>query len=217
MDKTNERSINNMWTIIRNYYLFLFILFFVLFSISAFTTDSPNSVIVILLIAFAGALVISLSCGTLYYFRDTKWGPKRREKMMIRAPFHKLLQHGFIRKDNLFYGKINGYTTVVRYTRADDKKIIKVKVLFDPRIAGQWLSREMLNDLSNRNKPANTFTGLSYVWTKNSIEQTFEYILEPPTYDMITKQAEVFTQILTLERLKPINFEEAERLSNSIL
>ena len=205
-----------MWPIIRNYYLFLFILFFVLFSISAFTTDSPNSVTVNLLIAFAGALVISLSCGTLYYFRDTKWEPRRREKMLIRSPFPQLLQDGFTRKGNLFHGKINGYSTVVQYSRLDGKKAIKLDVLFDPRVVGQSMTREMLIDISNRNKPRNKFTDPPYAWTKNSIGQTFEYNLKPPTYDMIIKQAELFTQILTLERHKPINFEEAERLSKSI-
>ena len=205
-----------MWTIIRNYYLFLFILFFVLFSISAFSTDSPNSVTVNLLIAFAGALVISLSCGTLYYFRDTKWEPRRREKMMIRSPFPQLLQEGFTRKNSLFHGRINAYTAVTQYSLDNGKKAIKLDVLFDPRVAGQLMTHEMLNEISNRNKPLNKFTDPSYTWTKNSIGQTFEYNLKPPTYDMIIKQAELFTRILTLERLKPINFEEAERLSNSI-
>ena len=57
---------------------------------------------------------------------------------------------------------------------------------------------------------------LPYEWTKNSIEKTFEYNFKPPEYDMIRKKAESFTEILALERLKPINFEEAEKLSNSI-
>lgn len=196
-----------MILLIRKYYLALFVGFFFLFFIRVLITKSPNSFWVNLLVCLGGALIISLSVGTLSYFLDTKWGPAKRKKMMSKSPFADLFLNGFIQQDDMAIGKLHDYTVIVNYIWPGGTSCIKLDVLFDIEIHGS-MTTDLIKEVSKRNKP-NRFTGIPFEWTKNSIGCTFQYNFKPPTYEKLIRKADEIIQILKKENLHPMTYEKA--------
>jgi hypothetical protein len=204
-----------MWPIIRKYYLGLFIIFLVIFSIGVVVnTSSPNTTAQNILIVIVGALLIAVPCGTIYYLQDTRWGPRKREKRFLKSPFKELLANGFVRKENLATGKINDYTAIVMYSWEGGKPAITIDILFDLGVKDASAADSMIKEISKRNKPSDKFFGLPYNWSKNSIGSRFEYNFTPPSYEKIMQQGEKLTEVLIRERLHTMSLEEAVRLQN---
>jgi hypothetical protein len=205
-----------MWPVIRKYYLAFFLVFVLIFSIQSLVAKSSNPFAKNALLVVAGALLISLLCGTFYFLYDTRWGPRKREKRFLKSPFKELFENGFIRKENFALGKINGYTTVVMYTWDEGKSAIKVDALFDLSTSTGLNGEDMIKEISKRNPPANKFFDQPYIWTKNSIGYRLEYNFSPPSYKELMEKTEKLTAVLIRERLATMSIEEAMKLQDAV-
>jgi hypothetical protein len=201
-----------MWTIIRQYYLFLFLTFLVLFTLQVLMTDSPNTVLENALIVVGGALIISLFCGTIYYLMDTKWGPKKRQKMMAKSPFKEFLAAGFEQKEDHLAGRVRDYTVLISFTWWTGRSAITPNVLFHPKPAGRFHSMEELKAIRNRHKKSRGSASVEYLWTRCSLGLPMEYLFRPPTYEKVMGTVHQMIDILMTEGLHPISYEENDRL-----
>jgi hypothetical protein len=201
---------------IRRYYLPLFVGSLLFLSVKTFTTPSPNRIAVNVLICIAGALVMSAILGTLYYMLDTKWGPAKRKKILLKSPFTELFKNGFQKMGEVAVGQVNGFTVLVFYTwQAGGRPVIKLDILFD---IGFHVHPEndVLKVIVNRNPPTNRFSSLAHEWTKNSIGCRFEYYIKPPAWQKLTAKAEELTEILLREGLEPMSIEKARELKKQV-
>lgn len=201
-----------MRSTIKKYYLFPFLFFLAAFIIRALTTKSPNTPLENTLIVIGGALLISLTIGTLYYFLDTRWGPSQQVKKLSKSPFKDLVQMGFKQEDNFIIGQMNGYTTIVSYTWHTGKHGIRIVVLFNPRFSDRFLTYKELIAIEKRNKKSNLWKNNSIVVTRNSIEHIIEYSFKAPHYTKVLAKAEELSAILIKENLQPVSPEKNEEL-----
>ena len=202
-----------MWTIIKKYYLFPFVGFIILFAVKTIGVKSPNTPQENFLIILLGALLLSTIIGTIYYFLDTKWGPKKREKRFFKTPFKQLLEGGFRREDDFITGTVNGYTIIVMYVWPGGKSAINIDVLFDPRFLHGFLSAEDIRQIEKRNKKSSFWTNHNYLWTLNSVGLSLEYTLTPPSAEKVITRAKELVDILIKEGLKPITLKQSEEVT----
>jgi hypothetical protein len=201
-----------MKKIIRQYYLFTFVGFFVVFSLQSLVVKSPNSFLENLLIAGAGALVLSLTIGTIYYFLDTKWGPAKREKRFSKPPFTELIDAGFQRENDCVIRTIDGYSVMVMYTWHTGKPAIEVTVLFDPRYLDGFFTGDDINQFEKRNRDKRWWSARTFSWARNSISHSLEYNFSPPSYRKVIASAEAIIEILIREGLRPIGRDKSEEI-----
>lgn len=202
-----------MWKIIKGYYLFPFVGFLILLTIKTIGIKSPNTPLQNLLILMGGALLLAAIVGTIYYFLDTKWGPRKREKRFGKPPFRELLQQGFTRVDHFLAGTAKGYTVVVQFVWPGGKSAIRVDVLFDPRPLGSILSQQDLKELEKRYRKSSIWNDQRYEWTANSLGLLMPYNFSPPKAQAVLEKAKELVDILTRERLQPITLEQTEELA----
>jgi hypothetical protein len=205
-----------MWPIVRKYYVGLFIGFLVMCTIISVVRKSHNNFAENAVIIVAASFFASLVCGTLFYLQDTRWGPRKREKRLLKSPFKELFENGFTRKGNLAVGMVNGYTMVIMYIWDGGKPAIKVDALFDLGISTDPDTENMIREISKRNKPSNAVFDQPYAWTKNSIGYRLEYSFSPPSYKEVVKKVEKLTEVLIRERLRTMSLEEAIRLQGPV-
>ena len=201
--------------IIRKYYLTFLVGFLLLLSLNIFRKDSPNSTWANGLICVAGALFGSIILGTFYYKLDTKWGPAKRKKVLLKSPFTELFQNGFTKHGDMAVGDSSGYTVIIYYTWLARKSTIRLSILFDMSFT-VYPATDLLNDIVNRNQPANRFSSLAHEWTRNSIGCTFEYNFKPPSYEKLRGKTEELTAILFREGLLPLSLEKARSLQQQV-
>ena len=204
-----------MWKIIKRYYLFSFIGFLILFAIQGIGIKSPNTPLENFLIVLVGAFVLSAIIGTLYYFQDTKWGPKKREKRFSKTPLKQLLESGFKREGDFVTGTVEGYTVIVVYVWPGGKSAINIDVLFDPRFLGGFHSPADIKQIEKRNKKSSTWTNNNYLWTLNSIGLQLEYTFTPPSAEKVITRTKELVDILVKENLKPITLEQTEEVAKN--
>ena len=202
--------------IIRKYYLGFFVTFSLIFFLSIFVKNSPNSFGLNVLIGLAGAFVISVVCGTLYYLQDTRWGPARKRRAFLKPPFTQLQASGFTRQDEVAVGLIDGYTVIVNFIWPGGKEALRLDLLFDIGLPPDANVDEMLKDISKRNKSNNRWTGLPYIWTRNSVGCMFEYTFKPPPADKLLSKARELADVLKKERLRPMSYADALRLQEVV-
>jgi hypothetical protein len=204
-----------MMAIIRKYYLSFFVGFLLLLLWTLFTRESQNSNQVKGLICLGGALAGSIIVGTLYYLVDTKWGPAKRKKVLLKTPFTELFQNGFSKHNDMLVGTIHGYTVIIHYTWLARKSTIQLAILFDVGFSVH-ASEDLLNAIINRNQPANRFSSLAHEWHRNSISCTFEYNFKPPSYEKLMTKMEELTAILLREGLIPLSLDKARSLQRQV-
>jgi hypothetical protein len=190
-----------MWHNIKKYYLLTFIGFFVATGIKTFTTESTHSFLKNALITVVTAFVVSLIAGTLYYFLDTKWGPNKRRKMFGKKPFSDLFMNGFVQKDDVAVGVIDGYTVVVSYTWPNGVSTIAVNVLFDKDVAARYYGD--IRDVRKRNK--------NYIWNEGAVGRPLAYDFTPPRYDKVMETAETLIGVLKTEGLTATKYKDGEK------
>lgn len=205
-----------MKSIIKQYYLIPFIGFLVLFSLKGFSLKSPNTFLENALIVTGGALLLSVIVGTIYYFVDTKWGPSKRKKKLLKPPFSDLLAAGFQIKEDFILGSIEGYTVIVMYTWPEGKSAIQVDVLFDPRISDDFISMEDVDRIEKRNKKPGVWANNNFNWTRNSIGHVMEYTFKAPSHQKILDKSKEMTGILMKEGLVPISYEKNEEIMQKL-
>ena len=201
-----------MKAIIKQYYFIPFIGFLILFSLQGLGLKSPNTFLENTLIVIGGALLLSLIVGTIYYFLDTKWGPSKRKKKLLKPPFSDLLAAGFQIQEDFILGTIDGYTVIVMFTWPGGKSAIQVDVLFDPRISNHLISMEDVDQLEKRNKRSNLWANNSFNWTRNSIGHVIEYTFKAPSHQKVLEKSKEMTGILMREGLRPISYEKNEEI-----
>lgn len=201
-----------MWTVIKRYYLFTFIGLTILFTLKLIATTSSRTLQEDLLIILAISLPSSLIIGTLYYFQDTKWGPKKREKRFSKTPFKQLLSNGFKREANFAIGNICGYTVIIAYTWHTGKPAINIDVLFDLRSLNDFITPEEIKQIHKRNKRLSIWSNHNFSWTRNSIGHLIEYSFDPPSYKHVIVKAEEMIAILIKEGLKPISLDQTKEI-----
>jgi hypothetical protein len=194
------------------YYLLPFIGFLVIFLLKAFFGHSNRSVFGGIVLAVGVALLGALVSGTIYFFYDTRWGPKKRTRMLSKSPFKELKEQGFRELEEFVWSTINGYTVVVSYAWFTGKSAINIEVLFHPKPFGQFLTREEIKELSKRNRPGNFFTARELTWQRNSIGDMMEYNFKPPSYEKVLTRASELTEILAKENLRPVTIQESEKI-----
>lgn len=202
-----------MWKIIKQYYLLTFIGFFIVFSLRAITTKSPNTLLENLLFVLAGSFILSVFVGTIYFYIDTKWGPKKREKRFSKAPFKQLLESGFKRDGDFLSGIIDGYTVTVMFVWPSGKSAIKIEVLFDPRSLGSSISFDEIKQIEKRHKKGGFWLSQENDWTRNSVGLSLEYNFKPPSAETVVAKAQELTDMLIKENIKPISFEKLEEIA----
>jgi hypothetical protein len=170
-----------MWSLLKKYYFFPFVSFIILFCIKAIGIKSPNTLQENVLLVLVGALSLSAFVGTLYYFLDTKWGPKKREKRFTKTPFKQLLEGGFRREEDYILGTVNCYTVIVRYVWPGGSSAVKIDVLFDPRCSSSFISPDAIKQIEKRNKKSSFWSTDNYLWTLNSVGLLLEYSINPPS------------------------------------
>ena len=198
-------------TVIRRYYLNLFIGFILLFLVIPSSTDTPGPSSKNIPMRIGWALLLTIVCGTLYYLQNTKWGPARRKKILLKSPFTELFQNGFIQNGDAAIGNVNGYTVLIFYTWISRKSAIKMEILFgiDFHV---YNHDEVLRDIIHRNPPRNRFSDTAEEWTRNSVYCRFEYYFRPPSYKKLKAKAEELTAILLRENLVPLSLKDAFQL-----
>jgi hypothetical protein len=198
-----------MLKFIKKYYVATFAGFFVGTLVKELLSKSNNTLPKSLLIAFVTGLVISLIAGTLYYFQDTKWGPKKRNKLFTKRPFSDLLMNRFIQKDDAVVGIINGYTVTVAYTWPNGHSAIAVNVLFDKDFTA--LYKGSIADIKERNKPKKGLFPENYLWNEASIGYLIPYNFGAPSYDKVLSTAEMMIEVLRAERLPAVGYEDKNK------
>ena len=137
---------------LRGYFVPPFAGFFVVFCLQGLFGKSVNTWQQNIGIAFLFASVIALFIGLIYYYYDTKWGPRKRTNMLLKSPFTELQLQGFQIEENYCWGIIDGYTVFVSFSWHTGHSAIHVEVLFNPRLHGQFLTEEDRKSLHKRNK-----------------------------------------------------------------
>ena len=200
--------------IIRRYYLFSFLGFFVLFLITYLPRKSPNNTWINVLICLGGALLISVICGTIYYLQDTKWGPAKRKKRMDKSPFLEFYDYGFTRMEDYARGNIDGYEVLVMYAWwPGGKPAVRIDVLFDMGPATKDSSMSHINHLSKRIKSPNGWHDPMYEWNRNSLGVVYSYTFSPPSFKRLMKKINELIEVLKREGLSPMNIGEAIHVS----
>lgn len=200
---------------ISRYYIGPLVAFILIFFIGLPTRASTQAPWLIVAIKSGGALFLAAVVGTLHYLQDTKWGPSKRRKMMLKSPFAELFQNGFARYGDVAIGKVQEYTTLVSYTWSAGRSVIKMDILFD--IGFQVFNTdEALQVIINRNPPANRFSSLAHEWTRNSIGCKFEYAFKAPSYERLRAKAEELTGILRREELIPMSIDKALQIEKTV-
>jgi len=201
--------------IIKKYYLGSFVGFLLFLLLTLFTRDSQNSNQVKGLICLGGALTGSIIVGTLYYLVDTKWGPAKRKKVLLKSPFTELFQNGFSKHNDMLVGTIHGYAVIVHYTWLAGKSTIQLVILFDVGFS-VYATEDLLHSIIHRNQPANRFSNLAHEWHRNSISCTFEYHFRPPAYEKLMAKIEELIAILLREGLIPLSLDKARSLQQQV-
>ena len=206
-----------MKKIIWHYYFIPFVGFLLLLALKGLGLKSPNSFLENVVIVVGGALLLSAVVGTIYYFLDTKWGPAKQKRKLLKPPFSDLLASGFRTEENFVVGAVNNYTVVVFYTWPGGKSAIQVDVLFDPRTGTDFRSMGDVIELEKRNKKSSVWTDNNLHWTRNSIGHSMAYTFKAPSHQKILSKAEEMIGILNSEKLRPISYEENEQLMPGLL
>ena len=206
-----------MWAVVKKYYLFPFICFVITLAAKTIGIKSPNTPQENLLILLIGALSLSAIIGTLYYFLDTKWGPKKRERRFSKSPFKQLLEGGFRREGDFAIGTIRDYTVIVMYVWPGGKSAIKIDVLFDPRLSDNFFSDDDIRQMEKRNKKSSFWTNQNYSWTLNSVGYLLEYAIRPPSDKKVISKAQEMVDTLIKEKLKPISLKKTDEIAKLIV
>ena len=195
-----------MRNIIKKYYLATFIGFFVATGIKSLLDESTNTVGKKLLITFVTAFAISLIAGTLFYFIDTKWGPKKRKRLFNKSPFSDLLMNRFVQQDDAAIGVIGGYTVAVLYTWPNGSSAISISVFFDRDLAERY--KGGIKEIKERNIAA---TKAGCTWDEGTINYLIDYSFKLPAYEKIISKAEMMIAFLKADGLPADKFEGAEK------
>lgn len=171
-------------------------------------TIPVDGIIPIIILCF----IVSLIIGTFYYLRDRKWGPRKREKQMAKAPFIDFLANGFTKRENYLVGVIRSYTVTVAYgwyINQSGSKIL-MYVLFRPKEVG-YLTKGELKQFSKRIKEQ--LNSKNFELTACSLGFLIDYSSsKPPTYSEVRQKINQLIDIVSEEQLEPINIEEATTL-----
>lgn len=202
-----------MKTLFRKYYLPTFLGGLVTLLLGVIGVKSPNSTLQNVLIILVGALCISLMAGTLYYFQDTRWGPKKREKRFGKPPFTQLLENGFKREGDFVTSIIRQYAVVVMYTWEDAQPAIQMVVFFDSRLVGNSLSTSDIRQIEKKYKKPGFWHNHRFSWFEDSISRPILYNFSPPKYDAVMAVTHHMIDILIAENFKPISLEESKKMA----
>ncbi|MFD0764932.1 hypothetical protein ACFQZI_08700 [Mucilaginibacter lutimaris] len=199
-----------MLRFIKKYYLATFAGFFVGALIKELLTKSDNSFAKNLLIALVTAFAVSLIAGTLFYFKDTRWGPKTRGKLFNKKPFTDLFMAGFKQHDDVLVGVVNRYTVIVNYTWPNGVSAIAINVLFDS--AASNLTKDRITEIRIRHKfKLKGLLNQEYMMKDGVIGWMLTYNFTLPKYEEIISVAEGMIEVLKLEGLKPVECNKNEK------
>lgn len=195
---------------IKKYYLATFLGFFAATLTKNLISESHIIFWKNLVIALAAGFAASLIAGTLFYFKDTKWGPKKREKFYNRKPFTDLFMSGFKQQGDALVGTINKYTVIINYTWPNGTSAIAINVLFDGAKAN--LSKEQIADIRKRHKfKLKGFLDQEYIINDGVIGWPLAYNFTPPTYEEIMSVATNLVEVLKVEGLMPVEYQSKEK------
>ena len=200
-----------MWKIIKQYYLLTFIVILIGFSIRVVGTKSPNTVLENFLVLLVASFIVSAAVGTIYYFMDTKWGPKKREKRLLKAPFIQLLEKEFNRQGDFLTGTIDGYTANVMFVWLSGNSAIQIEVLFDPRSLPGAISFDEIKQMEKRYRKPGFWLNQEHQeheWTRSSVAFSLPYNFSPPSAEDVIRKAQDITDMLIKENIKPISLED---------
>jgi hypothetical protein len=193
--------------IFRSYYLPWFIGLSIIFGLKILFSNSPNSLLNNIIFCLSLSLGISGIVGTLYYFEDTNWGPKRRIRKMKKSPFKEFLELGFTEGKESIVGKIEGYTITVTYLWIgySGKPSIDMRIFFNPIKNNSIIPKYYFKELSEKYKR-------DFLWNINGISYEWEFNFFPTKFSIIMNKIKDGLAILKKENLGPIGENELEKL-----
>jgi hypothetical protein len=195
-----------MWKIIKKYYLATFAGMFAATLIKQFLSKHTGTIYNSLLVAIVAAFLMSLVVGTVFYFQDIKWGPKRRKKLFNKSPFSDLLMNRFVQEDDAVVGVIDGYNVAVLYTWPNGSWAVSISVFFDVDFAERY--RGGTENIKERNKAAEKE---GCTWDEGVINYLIDYSFKLPSYEKVISKAEMMIGFLKAEGLPAAKFDDTER------
>jgi len=202
-----------MFKILKTYYLVPWIGLSILFLIRALFGKSVKPLSEDIIVGQIFALVLTLFVGTIYFFLDTKWGPKERKKRLKKTPFKELIKIGFEEKENQLIGTYHNYQILAKYqwSGSEGKPSIILHTLFNPKKGDEFIHESKIKDLNKKYKKHRIKWGLGnafYEWSFNFCPPKFEKI-EAFLVDSVKYAKE--------EKFDPITLTDTEKLNTEYL
>jgi len=202
-----------MFKILKTYYLYQWIVFSILFLISALFRESVNPLSKDILVSQIIAIILTLFVGTIYYFLDTKWGPNERTKRLKKTPFKELLEIGFEVKENQLIGTFNDYQVLAQYqwSGTNGKPSIIIYTLFNPKIDHRFIPEIKIKDLNKKYKKQR------YNWTINSVSYEWSFNFRPPKFEKIEEFLVDSVKYVKEEKLEPMTLSDTDKIHSEYL
>lgn len=156
-------------------------------------------------------MIGTLIIGTVWYLQDTRWGPAKRKKKLLKPPLLNLFDFGFREMEEMMAGIRDGYTVFVYYTWETGKQGIRIDVLYNPYSLGQLIGFEDLDLIIKRQSESGFMKKYEMQWTRNAFGTVMEYTFIPPKMEEVIQKIDRVIAMLKDENLKPYSMEEAEK------
>ncbi len=202
-----------MFKILKTYYLVPWIALSILFLIKASFGESINSLSEDLIVGQIFAIVLTFFVGTIYFFLDTKWGPKERKKRLQRTPFKELIEIGFEEKENQLIGTYNNYQILAQYqwSGSEGKPSIILHTLFNPKKDNVFIHESKIKDLNKKYKKHRI------KWRLGSVFYEWSFNFRPPKFEKIEAFLVDSVKYVKEETFDPITLTETEKLNTEYL
>ncbi len=153
------------------------------------------------------ALSISILFGSLFYFYDIYFGPKKRISELNKYPFTEFLKIGFERKENYLIGKINGFVTIISYDWRGKNGFPSVYgiIIFEPKIKGKFLNNYDLNKFQKSIKDKFNF------WEFGQLRTEWSYIKGKPNHKLIIEKLKKNSNLISKKGIREISLANWEK------
>ncbi len=194
-----------MFKILKKYYLSYLIFISILFFLTSLVGESVNSLYEDLIFGQTLAIILAFFIGTIYFFWDTKWGPKKRKKLLSKSPFLEFKKLGFKEINDEIIGFYNNYQVKISYEWMgfDSKPCIQANIYFKQEKENTFISLDEQIELYKSLNISNNIV-------IDCLTKQWSFNLRPTKFKVIETFIESATKILIEKRLKPITLEESK-------